>query len=84
LDTTVSVYTADDSEIDQMDVNGMTPTSGRVLQFPNLESATRWLGKDTVLDVREGNAVDLPFSILTLEFEGSVDIGLGWWKGKGS
>jgi hypothetical protein len=63
LDTTVALLTGDNLEIDEMDVDGVSPSTTHVDKLPKLDRSTWGSGKNTVGNVVEGDTVDLPFTV---------------------
>lgn len=79
LDTPTAAASArDDLEVDQMNVNRVCPASRAILQGPVLDGTTLGLGQNALLGtIGPGDAVDLPFTTLTLEFKLVLDGGVG-------
>lgn len=67
-----------DLEIHQMDMHRMTPTTRAVFQFPDLGGSRHRLCEHTLCKVGEDYAVDGPHSVFSLEFEGAVNLGVGF------
>jgi len=71
----------DDLEVNEMNMDGMGPAAAFVLEFPEFDGASGWPGEDAVVDVVEGDAVDLPFALFMLKFEDVIRVRqvLGRW-----
>jgi hypothetical protein len=68
----------DDLEVNQVNVNGVSPASCSVLKNPVLDRSTLRFGEHTLLGtISPGNTVDLPFATCTLELELVFDCSVG-------
>ncbi|TLD12853.1 uncharacterized protein PgNI_02843 [Pyricularia grisea] len=68
-------------KVDKVDVDGVGPAAGRVLELPDLDGSAGDVGEHAVVDVGKGDAVDAPLGLLAVEAEevadGVVGDGLG-------
>jgi hypothetical protein len=76
--------TGNNLEINQVDMDRVSPSTGRVLKLPKLGGSTLRVGEDTIGDIRKSNSVDTPLSIGTLKLEVLVDGSLHFRKGLGT
>jgi hypothetical protein len=76
--TTRAASACDDLEVDQMDMNGVGPSTSAVLKNPVLDRSTLRFGEHTLFGtISPGDTVDLPFATCTLELELVFDCGVG-------
>jgi hypothetical protein len=67
LSTAIDAF--DNPEVNEMDMDGVTPAARAILQFPNLDGSALGLGEHPVLDVRKRHSVDAPVTSLPVEEE---------------
>lgn len=79
LDAPSAISTRDDLEINQMDVNWVTPSTTLVDQLPDLNGTSLRLCENSSIDpVGPEDAVHVPFVTITLEHNRVVDALLRW------
>jgi hypothetical protein len=77
LNPAAATCSRDDLEINQVDVNWVSPASALVDQLPNLDRSTFGLCKNSGIDtIRPNMSVNVPYATVVLEDHLVVDSGL--------
>lgn len=59
----MALLACNDFEVDEMNMDWMRPAPTMILESPELNSTSRWLGEDAIVDIIEGDAVDCPLTV---------------------
>lgn len=74
--TIIGIGAGEDLEVNQVDVDGVTPAATAVLELPDLDGATGNVSKYAVVDLGEADSVNLPHSVGAVELEVTINAAL--------